>query len=131
MPTNLQIAVRKVVSTNPATGEALHEFECASEPEVGAAVAQALAAQPAWADLGVRKRIAILRDFQRLLHGKKSEVAQLITGEAGKPFAITSTLVLFSSNCGTRKSYSWLGSTRKTAVFLSMDATTNPSCANA
>lgn len=86
MPTNLQIAVRKVVSTNPATGEALQEFDCASEPQVAGAVAQAHATQPAWAQLGVRKRIAILRDFQRLLHQKKSEVARLITGEAGKPY---------------------------------------------
>ena len=35
--------------------------------------------------MDVRQRIAILRSFQRLLHQKKSEVARLITSEAGKP----------------------------------------------
>src|ERR1700690_3614120 len=100
MPTNLQIAVRKVVSTNPATGEALQEFECASEPEVRLAVARAHAAQPAWAKLGVRDRIAILRTFQRLLHQKKSEVAQLVTREAGKPYVealLTEVLVVLDA----------------------------------
>jgi acyl-CoA reductase-like NAD-dependent aldehyde dehydrogenase len=86
MVTDLQIAARKVVSVNPATGATLREFECASEPEVQAAVDRARAAQPGWAELGVRKRIAILRDFQRLLHQKKSEVAELVTREAGKPY---------------------------------------------
>jgi acyl-CoA reductase-like NAD-dependent aldehyde dehydrogenase len=86
MATDLQIAARKVVSVNPATGAILHEFECTSEPEVHAAVSRAHAAQPQWAELGLRKRIAILREFQRLLHQKKSEVAQLVTREAGKPY---------------------------------------------
>ena len=31
------------------------------------------------------KRIAILRNFQRLLHERKSDIAALITREAGKP----------------------------------------------
>jgi acyl-CoA reductase-like NAD-dependent aldehyde dehydrogenase len=86
MVTNLKIAVHKIASTNPATGEALHEFECASEVDVHAAVSRAGSAQPSWAALGVKQRIAILREFQRLLHQKKSEVAQLITREAGKPY---------------------------------------------
>ena len=36
-------------------------------------------------------------------------------GEAGSPLASNSTLVPFSSSRGTRKSYNWLGSTRKMA----------------
>ena len=100
MATDLHIAARRVVSVNPATGEALREFECASESEVHAAVARARAAQPAWAALGVRRRIAILRDFQRLLHHKKSEVAQLVTREAGKPYVealLTEVLVVLDA----------------------------------
>jgi acyl-CoA reductase-like NAD-dependent aldehyde dehydrogenase len=84
MATDLQI-VRKVVSVNPATGETLREFESATEADVRAAVARARAAQAAWNGLGVRRRIAVFREFQRLLHEKKSEVAELITREAGKP----------------------------------------------
>jgi succinate-semialdehyde dehydrogenase/glutarate-semialdehyde dehydrogenase len=100
MVTDLQVAVRKIVSTNPATGEALREFECASGPEVQAAVARSHSAQPAWAELGVRKRITILRDFQLLLHRRKSEVAQLVTREAGKPYVealLTEVLVVLDA----------------------------------
>ena len=87
MVTDLHIAARKVASVNPATGEVLREFECASAIEVQAGVARAHAVQTAWSDLGVRKRIAVLREFQRRLHQKKIEIAEAITKEAGKPVA--------------------------------------------
>jgi acyl-CoA reductase-like NAD-dependent aldehyde dehydrogenase len=87
MATDLQIAVRMVVSVNPATGEVLRELECTGEREVLAAVGRARAAQGAWAEIGVRRRIAVLREFQRRLLGKKSEIAEAITQEAGKPVA--------------------------------------------
>ncbi len=48
-------------------------------------MARARAAQPAWHGLGVRQRIGILDKFRQLLHEKKSEIARLITTEAGKP----------------------------------------------
>jgi succinate-semialdehyde dehydrogenase/glutarate-semialdehyde dehydrogenase len=100
MVTDLQIAARKVVSVNPATGETLREFECASERDIQAAVARARAAQPAWNELGVRGRVAILREFQRVLHERKSEVAALITREAGKPMVealLTEVLVVLDA----------------------------------
>jgi acyl-CoA reductase-like NAD-dependent aldehyde dehydrogenase len=84
--TDLQIAARNVVSTNPATGEKLRSFACTPESEVRSAVARAGSAQPAWSERGIRKRLDILREFQRLLYQKKSEVARLITREAGKPY---------------------------------------------
>ena len=83
---DLQIAARNVVSINPATGETLCELECTCDQEVHEAVARARAAQPAWLELGTRRRIALLKNFQRLLHDRKSEVARLITREAGKPY---------------------------------------------
>jgi acyl-CoA reductase-like NAD-dependent aldehyde dehydrogenase len=87
MATDLQIAVRKVSSVNPATGAVLRELECAGESEVRSAVERAHAAQPTWGDLGVRKRVAVLREFQRKLRTRKSEIAEVITQEAGKPLA--------------------------------------------
>jgi acyl-CoA reductase-like NAD-dependent aldehyde dehydrogenase len=87
MGTDLQVAARKVVSVNPATGEPLRELECADESEIRMATARARAAQAAWAEIGVRRRIAVLREFQRRLHEKKSEIATAITREAGKPVA--------------------------------------------
>lgn len=100
MATDLQIAAGKVVSTNPATGETLREFDCASETGVQSAVSRARIAQPAWAALNVSRRIAILHEFQSLLHGKKAEVARLITREAGKPYVealLTEILVVLDA----------------------------------
>src|ERR1700739_129678 len=95
-----QIAVRRVASVNPASGEVLREFEGADEREVQAAVARARAAQAAWADVGIRGRIAVLREFQRRLYAKKSEIATAITREAGKPRAealVTEVLVVLDA----------------------------------
>ena len=87
MATDLQVAMRKVSSVNPTTGEVLCEWECAEEREVLAAVARARAAQPAWAKIGIGKRVGILREFQQGLLEKKSEIGAVITREAGKPLA--------------------------------------------
>ena len=43
MATDLQVAARKIASTNPANGRALQEFECTSKPDVHAALARAKA----------------------------------------------------------------------------------------
>ncbi|HZQ18691.1 MAG TPA: aldehyde dehydrogenase family protein [Terriglobales bacterium] len=86
MATDLHALLRKVVSTNPATGETLQEFDCASANEVHQAVVCARGAQPAWVDLGVRRRTAVLKKFQRLVHESKCQIAQLISREAGKPY---------------------------------------------
>src|SRR5579863_4063698 len=100
MTKEVQIAASRIASVNPATGEVLREFECASEAEVQAAVARAQAAQPAWAQLGLRRRIEILRDFQGRLHARKSEIAAAITREAGKPLVealVTEVLVVLDA----------------------------------
>jgi acyl-CoA reductase-like NAD-dependent aldehyde dehydrogenase len=85
MATDVHITAPKVASVNPATGELLGEFESATEPEVRAAVARARCAQPGWNAIGVQRRVPILREFQRRLLERKTEVARLITREAGKP----------------------------------------------
>ena len=91
---------RKIASVNPATGELLREFECMGEGEVQAAVERARAAQLAWADLGLRRRIAVLREFQAKLYAKKSEIAAAITREVGKPLVealVTEVLVVLDA----------------------------------
>lgn len=100
MATNIQTATGRVVSRNPATGELLKEFLPADEAAVRATVREAKAAQIAWDALGVRKRIGIVREFQRLLVERKEEVARLITREAGKPCAealVTEILVVLDA----------------------------------
>src|SRR5215467_3685216 len=86
MATDVQIGTRKVISTNPATGDVLRELDCVPEAEVRSVVARAREAQRGWAGLEVGKRAAVLRNFQRLLHERKVQVARLITQEAGKPY---------------------------------------------
>src|SRR5580693_4808424 len=100
MTADVQIAARKIAVVNPATGEVLRELDCAGEAEVEAAVARACAAQGAWNDLGLRRRIEALREFQARLHARKTEVAAVITREAGKPLAealVTEVLVVLDA----------------------------------
>ena len=78
----------------------MRELECASDSEVQAAVARARAAQLKWYEIGIPKRVAILRKFQHCLHEKKSEIARLITQEAGKPYVealLTEVLVVLDA----------------------------------
>src|SRR5579862_5682471 len=89
-----------IASINPATGEVLRQLECADEAGVRAAVERAKSAQPAWEKLDLRRRIAILREFQRKLHAKKSEIAAAITREVGKPLVealVTEVLVVLDA----------------------------------
>jgi succinate-semialdehyde dehydrogenase/glutarate-semialdehyde dehydrogenase len=100
MATDLQIAVRKITSVNPATGEVLQELECASEEEVVSAVERAKAAQGAWAEIGLRRRIDVIREFQEKLFEKKSDIAAAITREVGKPLVealVTEVLVVLDA----------------------------------
>ena len=100
MTTQLPVAPGKFSSLNPATGETLREFESATESDVFQAIARARSAQPAWAELGVRRRVAVLRQFQSRLLEKKSEIASAITREAGKPIAealVTEVLVVLDA----------------------------------
>lgn len=100
MATDVQIAARKVASINPATGEILREFDAATELDVHAAVARARSVQPEWNELGVSRRIGILGEFQRRLHERKTEVARVITSEAGKPLGealLTEVLVVLDT----------------------------------
>jgi len=94
------ITISKIASVNPATGELLREFDCASEAEVQMAVNRARAAQAAWNGLGVHTRISVLRRFRQIVYSNKTEIAQLITREAGKPYIealLTEVLVVLDA----------------------------------
>jgi len=100
MAIDTQRLIQKITSVNPATGEILRELESCTDKDVLAGVERAKAAQPAWGDLGIQNRIAILREFQKKLLRKKSEIAAAITREAGKPVAealVTEVLVVLDA----------------------------------
>ncbi len=72
--------------TNPATGMVTGAAGLASVEEVGAAVAAAQAAFPAWADTPPIRRARVMFKFLQLLNEHKDELAHLITAEHGKVF---------------------------------------------
>jgi acyl-CoA reductase-like NAD-dependent aldehyde dehydrogenase len=101
MAIEIGIAARQVVSRNPATGESLREFECASAAEVQKAVVRARSAHPEWQRRTIRDRLAIIQNFQQLLNERKQQVARIITSEAGKPIAealLTEILVVLDAS---------------------------------
>ena len=71
---------------NPTTGVAARRVLLASEADVNAAVAAAVAAQPAWGDLPPLRRARVMNSFLALLNQHKDTLAAMITAEHGKVF---------------------------------------------
>jgi succinate-semialdehyde dehydrogenase/glutarate-semialdehyde dehydrogenase len=97
---NVEFAVSRIASVNPATGEVLGELDSAGPVEVRAAVARARAAQPGWSACGIRSRVEVLRRFQQIVLARKADIARRITLEAGKPVVealLTEVLVVLDA----------------------------------
>ena len=71
---------------NPSTGAVARQVALASADEVGAAVAVAQAAFPAWADMPPIRRARIMNAFLGLLNQHRDTLAAMITAEHGKVF---------------------------------------------
>src|SRR6266446_1216031 len=100
MASNVEFAVSRIASVNPATGEVLGELDSAGPTEVRAAVARARAAQPDWSAWGMRNRVRVLRRSQQILLAHKTDIARRITQEAGKPAVealVTEVLVVLDA----------------------------------
>ncbi len=69
---------------NPATGENTSRVALASAAEVGAAVAAAAAAFPAWSQLPPIRRARVMHRFLGLLNVHKEDLARAVTAEHGK-----------------------------------------------
>jgi len=82
-----QPATGTLAVNDPATGKPIGEVPIHSLREVQEAAQRARAAQPRWAATPLRRRMEILREFQRLLCEQKAQVTSVITREAGKPRA--------------------------------------------
>jgi malonate-semialdehyde dehydrogenase (acetylating)/methylmalonate-semialdehyde dehydrogenase len=63
------------------------EVALAGKTEIEAAVASAKAAFPAWSNLSLARRQAVLFKFRELLDARKGELAEIITSEHGKVLA--------------------------------------------
>jgi len=76
----------KLVSTNPARNyEVIGEVDISTEPEIKEKVNLANKAKFKWKDLGVEKRIELLRSVYDEFKKRKEEFVPLITKEIGKP----------------------------------------------
>jgi len=69
---------------NPATGEVQAQVPLASSQELGQAIADAAAAQPAWAATNPQKRARVMMEFVRLLHRDMDKLAEALSREHGK-----------------------------------------------
>ncbi|MHB1171159.1 MAG: CoA-acylating methylmalonate-semialdehyde dehydrogenase [Lacisediminihabitans sp.] len=69
---------------NPALGIIAREVRLATGGDVDTAVATAKAAFPAWSEMSLAKRQAVLFAFRELLNSRKQELAEILTAEHGK-----------------------------------------------
>ena len=82
---HVDIADRRVgIVFDPALGAQSGEVLLAESEDVDAAVGAAVAAFPAWRDMSIARRQAVLFRFRELLEQRKPELAEIITAEHGK-----------------------------------------------
>src|ERR1044072_9530438 len=72
---------------NPNTGEVQAKVAFASKSEVESAIANAAAAQPAWAATNPQRRARVLFKFLELIQAEYDDLARLLSSEHGKTFA--------------------------------------------
>jgi len=69
---------------DPALGVVSKQVALANGAEIEAAISNAAAAFPAWAETSLAKRQQIVFNFRELLNARKEELAAIITSEHGK-----------------------------------------------
>ncbi len=78
--------MKKLISTNPANNySVVGEVSISDAAEITEKVRKAQAAKTAWKELGIKKRIDLLRPIGNEFAKRQEEIAKLITQETGKP----------------------------------------------
>ena len=72
---------------DPNTGQVQARVALATKGELDAAIANAAAAQPAWAATNPQRRARVMFEFVRLLNANMDELAHLLSSEHGKVIA--------------------------------------------
>ena len=72
---------------DPNTGRVQARAPLATAAELDAAVAIAVAAQPAWAAVNPQRRARVMFEFKRLVEARMGELAELLSSEHGKVVA--------------------------------------------
>jgi betaine-aldehyde dehydrogenase len=87
-------------SINPATGQIFGYVTSAGAPQINAAVLAAKRAQPGWAAMSGAARGRILHRAAEILRSRNQELAELETGDTGKPIQETSVVdVVSGADC--------------------------------
>ena len=77
----------KLKVSNPATGEVVATLESDDPRTVRAKYMQARAAQPRWAQVSLRNRLAAIARFRERVVGESENLARTLSTEVGKPIA--------------------------------------------
>jgi malonate-semialdehyde dehydrogenase (acetylating)/methylmalonate-semialdehyde dehydrogenase len=90
---------------DPASGAVVARAPMASVADADRAVAAAKAAFPAWRDMSMTRRTAIMFAFRELLNARKEEMAAIVTREHGKVLSdalgeVTRGLEIVEFACG-------------------------------
>ncbi|MDQ3025668.1 MAG: aldehyde dehydrogenase family protein [Pseudomonadota bacterium] len=72
---------------NPATGKVAATLPADDAKSVSAKYARARAAQPGWARVRIKQRIAAIAKFRALVEAGTERLAQILTTEVGKPIS--------------------------------------------
>ena len=83
----LKTTEKTYVVANPANGEDVARMSTVDRSTVAQAIKNAHAAFPGWRQLPGKKRGELLHQAANQLHGRRDEIARLITLENGKPLA--------------------------------------------
>ena len=84
--------------TNPASGERLARVPDMGAAETRRAIEAAEAAWPAWRNRTAKERAAVLRKWFELMLAHSDDLAFLMTGEQGKPYAEAMGEVLYAAS---------------------------------
>jgi acyl-CoA reductase-like NAD-dependent aldehyde dehydrogenase len=74
----------RIEARNPRSGEIDYVFHALSDAELEARAAALRAAQPAWRDAGLERRIATLQSFRRELAGRLPEIVEALSKDTGR-----------------------------------------------
>ncbi|HYC38357.1 MAG TPA: aldehyde dehydrogenase family protein [Usitatibacter sp.] len=77
--------MKKLKILNPATGEVAATLPADDAKSVKAKYERARAAQPGWARVRLKQRLAILQKFRELVAAETDALARVLTLEVGKP----------------------------------------------
>lgn len=83
---------------NPATGEVIETFECATDQQIEEAFANADASYRVWREQSVQDRAAVVRRVAELFEERKEDLARIVAQEMGKPLSEGTEEVEFAAS---------------------------------